>query len=412
MTHACASARRRRTAGEAVAAADAAAARMAWVGALWGRDPDSERSDAVAVDAACGPAQLAGLTVTVKSCIDVQGLTTTWGVAGVAKTAAADAEAVRRLRATGAVVCGKSAMDQLAWTVCGDAPGFPRCANPAAPLLSPGGSSTGSAAAVAAGVVDIGLGTDLAGSVRIPAACCGVVGFKPAAGTVPFDGYDTLVADVDTIGVLARSVGDAQAAYEVVTGVSLRDARPRPRLAILSDIAESAPPRVQRAVQDAARRLRAETSTLRLDWRPRGLGRIFSAALWKRVGNDVEQHPSRYGGEVVRSVARGARVTDADVANALATLHSDRVEIGRALCSFDVVLTPTLLTDVPARNEESPVDRLTAATRIFSSLGWAAAAIPVGPRSSGAPPVSVQLACRPGNEPELFELARQLERTS
>lgn len=403
---------RQSTAREAVAAADRAASRMAWLGAFWERDPDAERSDAAAVDACRERLPLAGLTVTVKACIDVGGLETTWGVVGAAATAAADAESVRRLRSAGAVVVGKSAMDQLGWTVSGAAAGFPRCANPIAPLLSPGGSSTGSAAAVAAGIVDVGLGTDLAGSVRIPAACCGIVGFKPAVGVVPFDGYDTLVADVDAIGVLARSVRDAQAAYEVIAGVAVPRAVRTPRLGILSDLGAAAPTSVQRALHEAARRMGAEASTLRLDWRPRGLGRIFASALRNRVGEDVDHHPARYGDDIVSSVARGAQVAGADVADALATLRAERVEIGRALASFDVVMAPTLVTDVPARDAESPVESLTTATRIFSSLGWAAAAIPVGQGSSAAPPPSVQLACAPGREPELFELARRLERSS
>ncbi|HET7129649.1 MAG TPA: amidase [Gaiellaceae bacterium] len=404
--------RRTRTAAEAVAAADAAAARAAWIGAFWTRDPEAERLDAAAVDGAPASLRLAGMTATVKGCIDVRGLPTTWGVAGVTSVASVDAEVVRRLRLAGAVICGKSAMDQLAWTVKGDAPGFPRCANPLAPLLSAGGSSTGSAAAVAAGVVDIGIGTDLAGSVRIPAACCGVVGFKSAVGAIPFEGYDSLVPEVDTIGVLARTVADAGRAYEVVTGHPLRAVTAAPRVALLSDITEAATPEAQRSVRAAIRRLDGGVSTLRLDWRPKGLGRIFSAALCKRVGDAVAQDPARYSAEIVRSVHHGARVTEADLSDAVRTLQLDRAEIGGALDSFDAVLAPTLLTEVPSRDEASTVDGLTAATRIFSSLGWAAVAVPVGAGSPGAPPISLQIASPPGKESELFEVARRLERSA
>lgn len=412
MTSAYAARRPRRTAAEAVAAADAAAARSAWIGAVWARDPEAERAEAAAVDNAAVPLPLAGMTATIKDCLDVRGLPTTWGVAGVTRPARADAAVVGRLRAAGAVICGKSAMDQLAWTVSGDAPGFPRCVNPVAPFLSPGGSSTGAAAAVAAGVVDIGIGTDLAGSVRIPAACCGIVGFKSAVRAIPFDGYDSLVPAVDTIGILAGSVADARSAYEVVAGAPLRAVTSPPRIAILSDVTRAGPPTVQRSLQALVRRLGADVSTLRLDWRPKGLGRIFSAALCKRVGDAVAQDPSRYGAEIVRSVGHGARVTDAEVAAAVATLESDRAEIGRALASFDAVLAPTLLTDVPSRDDLSTVDGLTAATRIFSALGWAAVAVPVGAGSAGAPPVSLQVAAAPGKESELFDVARRLERSA
>src|SRR5205085_11651682 len=124
-----------------------------------------------------------------------------------------DAAAVRLLETAGAVAIGKTAMDPLGWSTHGQAEGFPPCRNPIDPRLSPGGSSSGSAVAVAAGIVPLGLGTDTAGSLRIPAAFCGIVALKPASDQVPAEGCLPLAPSFDTIGVLGRSVRDCAAAH-------------------------------------------------------------------------------------------------------------------------------------------------------------------------------------------------------
>ena len=128
-----------------------------------------------------------------------------------------DALAVRKLSEAGAVVIGTTAMDQLAWTMTGQAPGYTRCDNPLLPGRSPGGSSGGAAAAVAAGIVPLAVAVDPAGSVRVPAAWCGAVWFKPSSGAIDLDGCAPLAPCLDTAGIVARHVDDCRLAFGVLS---------------------------------------------------------------------------------------------------------------------------------------------------------------------------------------------------
>jgi aspartyl-tRNA(Asn)/glutamyl-tRNA(Gln) amidotransferase subunit A len=158
-------------------------------------------------DAAPGAGPLAGLAVGVKANIAVRGLPWTAGVAGWAgRVAVADAGVVARLRRAGAAITATLNMHEGALGTTTDNPAFGRCANPIREEFSPGGSSGGSAAAVAAGLCDVALGTDTMGSVRLPAAACGVAGLKPTRGLVGRSGLAMLSPSLDTIGPLAREV--------------------------------------------------------------------------------------------------------------------------------------------------------------------------------------------------------------
>ncbi len=128
------------------------------------------------------------------------------------------APAVTALEAEGAIVVAKANADEFAWGVTGQNPHYGDVVNPLASGRISGGSSAGNAAALAAGVVPLALGTDTGGSVRMPAAACGVVGFKPPVGTVSVAGVHPLAPSFDTVGPMARSVGDCALAYSVLTG--------------------------------------------------------------------------------------------------------------------------------------------------------------------------------------------------
>ena len=142
------------------------------------------------------------LTVAVKDNIDMAGLPTRAGLGGPGRVAKQDAPAVRMLRDAGFSLLGKTCMDELAFGGGGDNPHTGRTENPAAPGHSPGGSSSGSAAAIAAGLCDAALGTDTLGSVRIPAAYCGIVGLKPSRGVIPLGGVTPLSWTLDHVGVM------------------------------------------------------------------------------------------------------------------------------------------------------------------------------------------------------------------
>lgn len=165
---------------------------------------------------------LEGVPVLVKDMIDTAGLTTTYGSRlFAAHRPARDAEAVRRLRAAGAIVLGKAATHEFAWGITTESSAHGVTRNPWDTTRVPGGSSGGSAAALAAGFAPLALGTDTAGSIRIPAALCGVAGLKPTHGAVAADGVFALAPSLDHVGPMARTVADLRLADHV-----LREAGP------------------------------------------------------------------------------------------------------------------------------------------------------------------------------------------
>jgi aspartyl-tRNA(Asn)/glutamyl-tRNA(Gln) amidotransferase subunit A len=171
--------------------------------------------------AALGP--LDGVPVAWKDLLDVAGAPTTSGsaLARDAEPAGEDAPVVARLAAAGMVCVGKTNLSELAYSGLGLNPHFGTPQNPLAPGRVPGGSSSGSAAAVAAGVVPVAIGTDTAGSIRVPAAFCGIVGFKPSAARVDHTGLRPLSPTLDSIGPLARSVADLIAVDAALRGASV-----------------------------------------------------------------------------------------------------------------------------------------------------------------------------------------------
>jgi len=160
-----------------------------------------------------------GRRLAVKDNIDVAGMPCAGGMEVLrGRIAQTDAPCVARLKAAGYAVVGKTLMDEAAFGATGDNPWFGRCHNPARHGYTPGGSSAGSAAAVAAGLCDAALGTDTLGSVRIPASYCGVVGYLPGRGLIDSAGVMPLMPEFDRVGVLARSIADAARVASVMAG--------------------------------------------------------------------------------------------------------------------------------------------------------------------------------------------------
>jgi aspartyl-tRNA(Asn)/glutamyl-tRNA(Gln) amidotransferase subunit A len=173
-----------------------------------------------------GAGALAGMTIAVKDNIDVAGMPSAGGMEPYrGRIAPRDAPCVQRLRKAGAAIAGKTLMDEAAFGALGDNPWFGRCHNPRRHGYTCGGSSAGSAAAVAATLCDAALGTDTLGSVRIPASYCGVVGYIPTRGLIDNEGVIPLMPQFDRVGVLARTLNDAARVASIMASRPLEPKR-------------------------------------------------------------------------------------------------------------------------------------------------------------------------------------------
>jgi len=195
----------------------------------------------------------AGPRLAVKDLIDVAGVPTTAGCRAVARTsvpAEADAACLDGARAAGTRIVGKTNLHELAMLPLGTNPWFGTPVNPLDPTLIPGGSSSGSAVAVAAGEADIALGSDTGGSIRVPSACCGTAGLKTTHGRVNLDGVWPLAPSLDTVGPMATSVAGLAAGMGLLEpGFSPDYAAPR----VIGRLRTAGDPRIETAVDDALR---------------------------------------------------------------------------------------------------------------------------------------------------------------
>jgi aspartyl-tRNA(Asn)/glutamyl-tRNA(Gln) amidotransferase subunit A len=267
--------------------------------------------------------------------------------------------------------------------------------NPVAPGRIAGGSSGGSAAALAAGLVDAALGTDSGGSVRIPSACCGTVGLKTTWGLVPLDGCFPLAPSFDTAGPMARDVaGCAQMMRALVPGIEL----PAVDLADLRvGVAwlEHADPLVRERV--AALVPDAEPVELPLDYASTALFQHEVASVHAEL---FAESPEAYGPDVARKVALCLDVTDREAARAAEARELYREQALEAIEGFDVVVAPTIPCVAPPvgpYEDEERRRRLIALTYPVNALGWPALALPCGAAEAGLP-ASAQLLGRPGDD--------------
>lgn len=335
---------------------------------------------------------LAGVPVAVKDSFDISGVPTSGGLTGAHPAAASDAEAVRRLEAAGAVVIGKTAMDPLAWTTHGQAEGFPACLNPVEPTLSPGGSSSGSAVAVAAGIVPLALGSDTAGSIRIPAAYCGVVGLKAPFAAIPLQGCLPLSPSCDTGGVLADTVAGCAAGYDALAGthraaLAARAVRLSGRIAVLQDLFDASEGEVSEPCLASLPRLEAAGAQLEFvefGWWARGLGLLLAVEFAAAWGTRADADPSRFSPVMLAAIERARSLSPARYEQVQSELASARHRLSRRFGDYVAVVSPTVPVAVP-RLEQEDVGVSTRFTRIFNALGWPALSLPCGQDRAGRP---------------------------
>ncbi|HUK93748.1 MAG TPA: amidase [Gaiellaceae bacterium] len=350
-----------------------------------------------------------GMRLAVKDLFDTAGLVTTYGSILFAEHVPAEsAEAVRRLEAAGYIDVGKTNLHEFAYGTSSENPHFGTVPNPLSKNRLAGGSSGGSAAALAAGLADTALGSDTGGSIRIPAACCGVTGLKPTYGLVPLDGCFPLASTFDHAGPMARDVGGCARMLEALApGFA-------PTEADLGDLEVGviwlghADPLVGARVDDAAERF---PHRRHLDVPlPQGIWPVFMREVADVHRELFEEHGDSYGENVSTKLTRCLAVTDADFERATAARERYRERLADAAAGVDLLLSPTLVCVAPktGQDELSLRETLTKLTFPFNAAGWPALALPCGPAEDGLP-ASVQLAAPPGADATVLAAGAALE---
>jgi Asp-tRNA(Asn)/Glu-tRNA(Gln) amidotransferase A subunit family amidase len=348
-------------------------------------------------DEAHGPGPLANVPVALKDLVDVAGRRTRCGsrVRADASPAERDAAIVTRLRQAGARLSGKTALVEFAFGATGlnDWEGTPR--NPHDPTRIAGGSSSGSAVAVAEGSATAAIGTDTGGSVRIPAALCGVVGVKPSYGLVPVDGVFPLAPGLDHVGVLALDVASARGVLAALADSADATA---PRSAGVDRRAlDEATPEVARAVEAALRRWGVALREVRLPDLDEVATETTALLYYEaaRVHREsFARTPERYGEYMRARLERAFAFTDAEYARSREWARETRAELERVFAEVDVIAGPTVGFVAPTLAEAEAPDmsaRLVRFTRLWNAVGFPAISVPVpGPGL----PVGIQLAAR------------------
>ena len=379
---------------------------------------------------------LDGTIVSLKDLFDVAGEVTRAGskvLAAEGKVAASDASVVRRLRAAGAVIIAKTNMSEFAFTGVGINPHYGTPGNPADRARAPGGSSSGAAVSVADDFCDIAIGTDTGGSVRIPAALCGVTGFKPSRQRVPTTGVFPLSYSLDSIGPLAKTIAQCAAADAVManetssSSIWQLDAAPLAglRLGVAQGLPlENLDDTVGRRFPEALDRL--ERAGVRLTYeklpilddmmRVQSRTSILVAEVYSihrerlaQRGDDIDQ--------IVRGrVSKGADIAAADYIEAVRARNALIAAMDARLADLDALVLPTTPTVAPRVDELSDPKAFMARnamllrnTTIGNFFDLCAVSLPL-PREGGLP-VGLMLFARNGQDRKLLRIAAAIEKT-
>ncbi|MBS0221388.1 MAG: amidase [Proteobacteria bacterium] len=375
------------------------------------------------------PSLLAGLPVSVKNLCDVAGETTLSGSIALddAPPARQDAPVVARLRAAGAVIVGSTNMSEFAFSGVGFNPHYGTPGNPADRTRVPGGSSSGAAVSIADGMAVAALGTDTGGSVRIPSAVCGLVGFKPTARRVPIDGVVPLSTSLDSIGPLARSVECCAIVDSVFAGepIVVPEAAPLaglrfgiPRQFVMEELDDTVTKAFERACKAlAAKGARIERIDLpQLDELPginaKGGFAAAEAYAWHRKliarrGKDYDQiiHPR---------IMRGSEMGAADYIELLQARADLQKRVASVTSNYDAVIMPTCAIVAPTLKEVSTADGFTKSnmlllrnTAVGNFLDRCAISLPC--HAAGELPVGFMLMGETMADKRLLAIARSAE---
>ncbi len=410
----------------------ASAQESAALNAFVSLNPEGARQAARRADARRLPlGPLDGIPVAVKDNFSAAGMVTTRGHRADSLSAdELDAHAVARLIAAGAVIIGKTNLDEGALGAVTDNPHHGRSINPLADGHTPGGSSGGSAAAVAAGIVPLALGSDTLGSVRIPASYCGLFALKPTRGAIGRSGLAPLAESLDSAGPIGRSVPDLRLAYDILSGYDPEDlasvppslrsiGAPRARsdpltvgVVNLDGVAlEGAIDDALALAVDALAAGGARVRPIAIEgWHPARAGRagflVVEAEVAAALGEEIAAEPDRFGATFLKLVDYGRRLEAPRLARAYATVRATAAAVLRAFAEVDVLLLPTTPHRSFLHGTPPPVDQADL-TALANLAGCPAVAIPVR-TTDGALPASIQLLGPSWSEHWLLDLAEVL----
>jgi amidase len=360
----------------------------------------------------------AGPRVAVKDLIDMAGLPTTAGSRPVADSvlpAERDAACLAGLRtamnAGQARFVGKTNLHELAYGITGINAAFGTPLNPLDPRRVPGGSSSGSGTAIAAGEADIAYGTDTGGSIRIPAACCGITGLKTTWGRISTRGVRPLAPGLDTVGPMARDVAGVAAGMALLEpGFTVAEAAPR----TVGVLAIEADPRITAAIDDALRTAEFDVvpvSVPDLDKVIAASITVLDAQAWQANKDLVAAAGDQLGGDVRDRLKLASATTPAQVSRAEAVIARWRETLDALWCQVDLLAAPTLLGYPPLLDEAQILFKLRALTSPVNAAGVPSLALPVPlPRRNEGPiPANVQLIGPRNSEESLLAAGAILE---
>ncbi|BEV14419.1 amidase [Herbaspirillum sp. DW155] len=356
-----------------------------------------------------------GPTVAIKDCIDIAGQPTCGGSAALADAAPASAHAdvVRRLIDDGWQITARANMHELAYGMTGINDWNGTAVNPQDPTRMTGGSSSGSASAVGAALVDMSIGSDTGGSIRLPAACCGVIGFKPTYGRVSRAGAYPAVSSLDCVGPFARSMDlIISAMTSIAPGFDRACATTAVAQARVKLVTVQADPEIAGAVAAAF----AVSGWQGHAWTPHHMHAAFEAGmtLINRETHDAFGHLlglGKLGADIEKRLSAAATTTDEAVAHAEAVRVAFSAEVDAALAEADALLLPTLPALPPtleAISQGASVLMLSSLVRPFNLSGHPALSIPV--TMAGRPlKAALQLVGRKGEDERICALGLHLE---